>query len=666
MRLAPPAWFIAASLCAVPACKKHRDPEADGRKLTAESTYDATKPIIHDGYRFRLDHPGPGWKLMQRDDARNLVDDANAGAMGPQNLAGVVMVERMPGATIDDLHEMTYADIPAEKIHETKVVRLGGLDARRTTYTQSVNEIESRYVSVIALREGYSYQLLAWTREDQASTAQFDRFFDAFSFTEGEVVGEVSDHPPVTEADGLAWQIRDGQFRSAISGIDLDPDPPWRLIIGREARESDPNAELLLAIDAKSTYLTVTAYRHIGDHEQRRQSQREDYRERFGEAQPLPARTIAGHSMPTARHALIGSRSYDVGLVFVGDAFITIAVVYPDALRDEVMPSIDALLGSITLSSATDRAALLARLRARPDTTRLMVANAAYYNGRFRDFRHQLTWDRPQGLFDVRAGDGATTEDSEAVLWIEQPPMGLMAQLQVYQDQAARRSELHDALAEDFDERKDSATMLVETKAYRTTGLMPAVSGDFRYGILSFEHNGHAVVMSAWAPTAIPGVGAAIDALLGGLRAPTALPEHSVRGRRYVDQHYGVSVEEPTGDWTRTHPTTKWGTGRIVRWQSRQSEIVLTMVPTGGRTDDGDWLAAFIEQKIRDKFSQEFAKGETPETTTGTLDGRPSRRLLYSKVQVELVQEQAALYALAMVNVSDADARRFRASVQWR
>ena len=75
-------------------------------------------------------------------------------------------------------------------------------------------------------------------------------------------------------------------------------------------------------------------------------------------------------------------------------------------------------------------------------------------------------------------------------------------------------------------------------------------------------------------------------------------------------------------------------------------------------------MAAFTEQTMRDVMATQGNLGE-PEASKGTLDGHPSRRLIWRAAQAEVVLRNSVLYMFTMANVDEVVAERLRRSVKW-
>jgi hypothetical protein len=151
--------------------------------------------------------------------------------------------------------------------------------------------------------------------------------------------------------------------------------------------------------------------------------------------------------------------------------------------------------------------------------------------------------------------------------------------------------------------------------------------------------------------------------MLDGFHLPASLPETSTRDGRFLDHRFGVSVEPPSS-WRRRDGTQDLGQGRLVEWTQGASELSLVLVNSSGISDDEAWLASFMEQSLRDMLARKHQLGK-PEQSAGMLDGRPSRRLVYPDVQVEIVVEGYTLTMLVMAGASDEVMTRFRSSFRW-
>lgn len=647
------------------ACNK-QDPDADGRKVTAESKYDATDPIDHEGFRFRLDPPGKDWKLMRKEDIRRMVPDAVAGATSSDGLFGAVIVERLPGIDLDKAEALVSANLPTAVTETAEDIKMGELDARRTVFSAKIEGVDFRYVRVSFLREGYLYQLLAWGLKAKTPAGELQPFIDAFSLTEGEIHGEADDRPPVEEADGVSWQIRDGRFSSVISGLQVPAVDSWRYLVGQELVQTNPEAELALTNDMVSGYIAVISERYDGgDPSGMVGAIRTGLEENLGKGTEVPSRTIAGKEVPFLRYQTPASLEFEVGVLTNDGSVTQVMTWYPGALRETALPAFEGVVSQMTLASTSERGALREQLLAREGVVWKVGAGSAFLGKTFRDFEHQVTWTQPRGLYEVRVGDEAKGQTPNAVLSLQGPLLAVYAHVEVLPGDGARAGEYHEAVAGSLTGRRDERDVVDGTNVQRSFGTSRVNDVSFSYGVVSAAHKGNAVVMTSWGPAASPGMGPAIEGVLAGLGLPRSLPDTTIEDGRFIDHHHGVSVAEPKGSWIRSDETPAGvPVGRFTQWKKGRSELALLTVAAQGFSDDEEWMASFAEQTMRDQLAINIPLGK-PESSKSTLDEHPSRRLVYPDAQLEVVVRNSVLYMLVMAYVDEKEAEQFRGSVKW-
>lgn len=658
------APLLSALLLFAPACKRE-DPGATGTKVTAESDYDATEPIDDEAFRFRLTPPGPGWKLLRKQDIRRMLPDAVAGATSAGGVFGGVIVENLPGLTLDEAVTLVSANVPqaiAEQEGETTFV---GLPAHRAVFTAEIEGSNFRYLRILFLREGYLYQVMAWGLASTSPLSALEPFATAFSLTEGEISGEVDDRPPVEVADGVTWQIRDGKFQSVVSGLALEPKGAWRYLVGQELSQVNAEAELALADASASAYFCVISERYEGgDPAGMVATIRSSLAQNLGPAELEKTRSVAGQEVPFMRHRTASSLEFLVGVIAVDGAITQVMTWYPEAVRESAVPAFETLLGGMTMLSAGERDALREQLMAREGVVWKAAPRSAFLGEQLRDFQHELTWDQPRGLYEVHLGEEARTKSANAVLSLQAPLEAVYAHVEVVEGDADRVSFFHEGIAGAFHDRRDERDVVDGVVVTRSFGTEQYEGVEFRYGVASAAHAGNTVVMTAWGPASSPTVPASIDGVLHGLGFPARLPETTVEGGRFIDHHYGVAVQEPVG-WVRSDATPEeLGQGRFVQWKQGRGELGLLTVVSQGFSDDPEWMASFAEQTMRDLLATRAPLGK-PESSASTIDGQPSRRLVYPDAQLEIAVRSGSMTMIIMVNVDATVADRFRQSVRW-
>ncbi len=660
------AALLLALLSLAPACKDREDPGATGTKVTAESDYDATQPIEDEAFRFRLVSPGPGWKLLRKQDMRRMLPDAVAGATSAGGIFGGVIVEKLPGMTLDKAVTLVSANVPQAVAEQEGEITFAGLPAHRAVFTAEIEGSSFRYLRILFLRDDYLYQVLTWGITSKAPLSALEPFPAAFSLTEGEIRGEVDDRPPVRVADGATWQIRDGKFQSVVSGLALEPSGTWRYLVGQELVQVNAEAELALTDSANSAYFAVISERYeSGDPAGMVATIRSGLATNMGTPEEEKTRSVGGKAVPFLRYHTDTSLEFLVG-VMTGDGAVTqVLTWYPAATRETSVPAFEALLTGMTVLSAAERDALREQLLARKGVVKQAAPTSAFLGEQFRDFQHEVTWTQPRGLYDVHLGEAARANSPNAVLSLQAPLEAVYAHLEVLENDGARVGFFHDSIAGSFEDRRDEQDIVDGVNVTRSFGHQSQGGVDFRYGTVSAAHGGHTVIMTAWGPATSPTVADSIDRVVRGVGFPARLPETTVKSGRFIDHHYGIGVEEPAG-WARSDATPKEiGQGRFTQWKKGRGELGLLTVVSQGFSDEPEWMASFAEQTMRDLMANRIQLGK-PESSAGTLDGYPSRRLVYPEAQLEITVRDSSLTMLIMANVDTDVADRFRQSLRWQ
>ncbi len=644
---------------------KGRDPEATGRKVTAESKYDATEPIEDEGFRFALAHPGSGWKLLRKQDIRRMVPDAVAGATNGDGVFGSVIVERLPGIDLDTAVSIVTAQMTqAVTVSEDKFT-FNGVAAHRGTYNVTLEGNEFRYQRISFLRGDYLYQLLAWGALAKTNDLHFAPFFSAFSLTEGEIEGQADDRPPVMQADGVTWQIRDGRFGSAVSGLRLTVPPSWRYLVGQELVQTNAEAELALANAQQGSYIAVISERQQGtDGLKLVEALHQGLAERIGPAAPGPTLTVAGEPLEFTRYSSDTTLEFLAGIYVRNGALTQILTWYPAPMREAAQADFATVLERMSLMTETERQQLGEQLAAREGVQWKVAKHSAFLGDEYRDFTHRLRWSQPKGLFTVWVGDEARAQAENSVLSLQAPLQSVYANLEVVAGQGSMTSQLHEKIASTLHDRRNDVVPLDSLMANRSFGTDTMAGVKFYYGLISAEHEGNAVVLTVWGPAAASGIEAAVDAILDGLSFPVVLPDTTLEDGRLTDHHHGVSVVGPTG-WTHNDDKPAgMPFGRFLEWKKGRAELALLCVAAPGMSDDESWLASFTEQSMRDLLADRMTLGE-PQSSAATLDGHPSRQLSYDDAQIEVVVRNSVLYMFIAAHVDASTRNAFRDSVRW-
>lgn len=651
-------WF--GWLLLLAACKSREDPGARGTKVTAESSYDATETIDDEHYRFRLALPGPGWKLMREPDMRRIQPDARAGAFSTAGHFGSVIVERLPGATLEQAATLLEQAEPGAIVESQEVLEFQGLPAQRSVFVFDIETTRFRYVRVIFMRGEFLYQLLGWGQVDRTAPDDFTPFFAAFTLTEGEVrVPEVREQV-LEQAEGITWEIRAGEYRSVMTELVLRPSAGWRYVMGKDLAVLNAEAELGLAHAGSTATLMLLpkrTRRSVGD---ATAAARHDYETTMGSWTLEQTREISGHAVEFVRFADDPSLEYLLGVLPRERSVVEVWLWYPKSTRDEALVAFEAALRGVGALPLADVEALTQRLLAR-DGPRKLATNSAFDGRVFRDFAHALTWTPPPGLFRVRIGD-ELIDRPDVALFAEEQLEGLALELHVHAGASASVADLHEGWASVLEERRDDVVELGLVSGSTSIGVIRGEGPDTVQGVVSLAHRGDAITLVAWGESVTVSHDE-LERALVGLRLHAELPEVEHVEGRCIDHRYGFSVVPPRGWASKSPVATKTAQMRSLVWGHGRSEV-LVMAFVSAFMPDEAWMQSFMEQTLRDAVAAEHPKGE-PERLEGTLDGRRSRRLVYPDQQIEIVSDGTLMIMLLGVRADD-EMERFRASLRLR
>ena len=660
-----PASLLLCAALSLSACKK-KDAEADGTKVTTESTYSAKDAIVHEGLRFELALPGPSWKTLRAEDIQQLVPDAVAGATSGKGAWGVVIAERLPGATLKDAEAMIEENLVTAVVESREELEFVGLPARKAEFTMSVEGLKSRYVRICFLREGFLYQLLAWGPDVRTDRQTLQPFFDAFSLTPGEITGNVDNKPPVEHARGITWRVEDGVFESAVSGLRGRAPEGWRLVVGDELRLSDSEAEVMLTHEKSGAFIAVIAERSLSSAPGSLVAQlRQTHVENLGPGTPQEDRTLDGHTYPVLRHPM-GALSYDIGVLEHDGAVLQLMSWFPTSLESEAAAAIAEGFAAFSVMPEKARAALASELSTAVTASELrrLTKDARYIDGEYRHFGHGLGWKAPEGLFDVRIGDANVQMSDAALLVVEAPLESAFMMLELVEGGAADVSGTHDAIAGDYRDRKDSQQTLGSISAQVSTGSYDA-NLPFVARVVSFPLGADGVHVTAWG-TPHPGQAETLTRLTDGIVVSHFEKTRSQAGRFY-DHQFGFSVTEPDGvrsDDPHNPDFAKLGIAHFVQWKSGRRSFSITSLPTAGTAIDDTWLTRFAEQEMRDRMAKQGNLGK-PESSAFQLDGAMARRIDYGAVLIVAAVYGPSMHIIAIEGASDDEAQAFLDGFRW-
>jgi len=655
-------------LCAACGSGSSAPEQAPPNRVTAESSYDASEPVVDAAYRFRLSLPGTGWKLMHAADARGMVVDAIAGAVKPDGVAGVVIVDRLPGVALADASALLDARLPNVVSERSGPARVGDYDAVRDVYRVEVEGTQFRYLRVIFLRDGSLYQLLAWGQAETTSTEDLEPFFQAFTPTPGALEIPTQLDPTEINADGGAWRVVQGEYDSAVSGLHLPPVAGWEYVLGAAMTRANPEAELTLSNASAGAHITVVSVRVAGDSDEggvaRARAIATEHSGRQGVALGTVTRTVGGQEVVFTRYANGKGLEVEVGIRAKGDVASELWLAYPVALRESATAACSAVLEAMSFVSRPERDALERALASRRAVGWAVGPTSRFNGAEFRDYEHNLTWSAPPGLHDVGIGPAAAVSGANVVLSLRAPLLSVFGRLEVVAGAAGQTKAVADAAVAHMLDTRAVPWSVEGRPAHRSRSTWMVGDAAFQYSLVAVAHGEDLVVMTVWGPMQDEAVAARIDAVLRGVRLPAALEPVTRATGRLIDDHFGVSVIEPLG-WSRVEADGMPNpSSRVAWWERDQTRLGLMRQAGAPHHADEAWVAAYLDQNTRDALATHGAVG-TPTALRDSLDGQPSRRLVYDNAEVEIVVRKGVAYTVMRMGTDEAAGARFREGVRW-
>ena len=671
-------WFAALGVALVLAtvgCKnrdKERELEDNQKRLTPESTDDATSPIVDEDYRFRLGWPGAGWKMMGEADARRANPDALAGLMHiEKRIWGVVMVEAMPGASLADLSQ-TFRDTiaaPGQKLESEADVVLAGHPAKRLVATGEVSGISFRYVYTLLVSHDHAYELVAW---GMAGTPleSFSPVFDAFSLLDGPVTGRAA-RETSPDAEGIDWRVRSGTLEQAGDGLRVRAAPGFRFVTGGELETLSPGAELGLLRRAPELYVVVTSeLASASEQAPLRDALRARLRQNPTVARELgewKARWL-GADVGFARFASTSPAiEFLQGSACASDRCYDLVSWYAAGSGDKARIELASALGGFETMPLAARDGLIRELSSRGHRQNVVGRDFALRRGVFRHFGARVTWTIPPGPWRLLVGDAARAAVPWALAVARNDRWGLTAILAAADGGSSTDTE-HDRfvlLAGAVPDRRLEERRLGAEAARASEGTLQRDVGATRYRLLATAAagRGYAVLVHGRAAD-LAAADSEVDALFAAVRIEPAIRPTELSPGGLVDHRVGFRLSLPSGPPLRDlTPAELAPVGTVAMAESGPKTIgviALCMLADG---QDEQWFMGLLEQVLRDKYAGVLRGKPSREDTT--LAGLPARHVSWQApgehLHAFVLTRDRTTYALIAADGSGAAADEARA-----
>ncbi len=513
-------------------------------------------------YRFRIVHPGPGWRLMASDDAQSVNPYALAGAMNATGgTVGLVLAEHADGMDLAAAEASVVQSmmVDASARSEPRTVDFHGLPARRLALEGDMEGLVFHFDVLVFLHRGYLYQLFCATpaaTADRGSHAE--QFFAAFSILPGEVRGR-DRRIAVADQRGAGWRIASGRFESASYGLVLDGSEPFQLVDPFELDASDPFAEAGIFLPP-DVYVFVIPEVVVGADVP---AYAEDVRRRAsapGDAHGEPVvHEVAGRRVAFDSYTLDGAVPfhYRTGALPLDDRVVQIQVSSRSAERvDAALPD---ALARLRVLSSEERRALHVDLESEPDTRVAVGDGWSIRAGVYRDFATGFRWSSPTRAWRVRGGDSATRRHEAARVSMELPDEGISGYVTLEPRVDADPAAEHRRLLEAFGvmpregEPQTRTQQLGAVTGLRTRTVVQDGHLDFDYELATAPVAGGTLSMLVWCAGSVRPEGRdAIGEAVASLELPgEPMRPSAVEGSRHIDERFGFAFDSP---WPGTVP----------------------------------------------------------------------------------------------------------------
>ena len=593
-------------------------------------------------YCFELRIDDDRWQILNEASAQRTLPDCIAGIVAPNGRMGMVIVEPLPEGTLEDYRQLVRASIgELMTVEDEKKIEFRGLPAYRIQIVGTVSGTQFRFVKVILLHKGFGYQVAAWGlgSEVDAQGGQLEALIETFRLTEGVPRIRVNEFR-VNHYDDVGIEVKDGVFRSSISGVSLSPPDDWRLILGTELKTLNPDAEIGWAHEEGSVYGFVLT-------EPIEDASAADYLTEIDQATLEELRVSYGTLTPqrSVRWSLFGEsvefkvvtteklprfRYYRTAVRKNGYAIRLLAWHFEG--EQNWQESLKQVIGKLRIAEGEALTQLRDRLSSRPDPQTLIGPGFSVREGLYQFFPLGLKWRKPVGMWRVLTPEDAALINPDGLLVANDVQSGIWGMLVAEDLQGIDLDHqgYHDLVMKGVygaDHKLDAQVKEVESagQTFKT------VVGDqrfegvvFRYRVATTVRNNIAYQCVIWGLKANPAVQSVdLDHFWKGLSwadGPVPPSEERIDGT-YYDYRTGFSFKPPGFRWRLSEQMQPEiaGMGNQALW-NRPGQFIMavaiqpdpTAIEPAGLTDLANrFLASTYGELLR----------QQPEITETDLDG---------------------------------------------
>jgi len=614
-----------------------------------------TGASVSEAYRFAL-RPIEGWQIASESELPRF-GSAAAGAAVQRNGGGfgVVVVETMPGLSLQRAAELTVDAFPAE---DRNVEWLGsqsyrGFDAIRFAVSARVEGMSMRWTNLMFLRDDHAYRLTTWGSDlGPQDTAAFEQ---SFVLLDGQVV-----RPPreaVRHAMGADWRVEDGRFESLASGITATSGGGWRVTVGEELTQMHAGAVLGLVHEEPDLYAIVLSERAPPAAQERLAAHL-----RAGMMQNLGAptggtqtRAFAGAPIELAVHRS-GGFEYLYGVRCDGDVCRQLLVWYAAATGPQLAPALDRMPAIEPMSDAA-LAACAQALATQRRERRLTGDGYAYRGAAYVDFERGLTLRAPAGSYwditrESEVGSTAELHFADGVRGVH----GLFMTEALAEPTSGADYHREVQIAVGQRPAPGRTITLGGVEGYESTGPRDLEFGTFTFRVYTavIGQRGYRFVFWGW-PSYLQAASDSVEALIATATLHGGpIPPYRVDGDRLVDERFGASLSPPPG-WQYQDFTAPNARGlSVVHGFAYPDGSVVQLLAVRSQGTEAQMREDVVQRMIA-RMAQNAGSGQ-PQRAEGTLVGRPATMVRWQggmPMEMRVIAVDRIVYGVVVLGRND-------------
>ncbi|HHH28986.1 MAG TPA: hypothetical protein ENK57_11670 [Polyangiaceae bacterium] len=247
-----PACLAAAALAQTGCRAKEDEERANGAHVAATSEADATTDVTDEALGFVLHHPGPGWKLLHREDASALSGGAVAGGLSPHDVVGLVHAARLDGALTAHVERVaSLMPLTERKLTVGAKESEDGRQSLSFDVAGNLSGVPLRFIGKAIARGELVYDVVAWAPAGGGHVAAESKaFLEAFELRGKPRTTTIPASAPIGgDRVGEDFTLRGGVYRDFRLELRMDPPEGFTASAGSHATAAHPDARLLLRHD---------------------------------------------------------------------------------------------------------------------------------------------------------------------------------------------------------------------------------------------------------------------------------------------------------------------------------------------------------------------------------------------------------------------------------